>query len=73
MVETFGQFGLELVTRFNQRREPKFSNVYQEDHRQSLPEEKIASLNILRIHDQFKVDPPSNPLAFMFVFVFKLL
>ena len=46
MVETFGQFGLELVTRFNQRGEPKFSNVYQEDHQQSLWKENMARLNM---------------------------
>ena len=67
MVETFGQFGLELVTRFNQRGEPKFSNVYQEDHQQSICEENMAS------SDQLNIDPSPNPLALMFVFVFELL
>ena len=73
MVETFGQFGLDLVTRFNQRGEPKFSNVYQKDHQQSLcKENKSQHVDYIR-SDQLKIDPSPNPLALMFVFVFELL
>ena len=53
-VETFGQFGLELVTRFNQRPEPKFSNVYKQD--QSLPAELFIQQSLITVINNLRIE-----------------